>query len=47
MLTGALVGAQVGISGIPSRFIDGLSDKEELMKLANDFASLMKDGGAA
>ncbi len=28
MLTGALVGAQVGLSGIPQRFIDGLTDKE-------------------
>ena len=25
MLAGALVGAQVGVSGIPQRFIDGLS----------------------
>ena len=25
MLTGALVGTQVGLSGIPQRFIDGLT----------------------
>ncbi len=28
LLTGTLVGAQVGLSGIPARFIDGLTDKE-------------------
>ncbi|PCH84134.1 MAG: ADP-ribosylglycohydrolase [Piscirickettsiaceae bacterium] len=39
MLTGALVGAQVGINGIPKRFIDGLENSNELLdraaKLAN------------
>ncbi len=34
MLTGALVGAQVGLSGIPRRFIDGLSGGGELVELA-------------
>jgi ADP-ribosylglycohydrolase len=34
MLTGALIGAQVGISGIPKRFIEGLNEKEELLDLA-------------
>lgn len=34
MLTGALIGAQVGISGIPDRFIDGLNEKDELLILA-------------
>jgi ADP-ribosylglycohydrolase len=34
MLTGSLVGAQVGLSGIPSWFIDGLNDREELVSLA-------------
>ncbi|MCW8838773.1 MAG: ADP-ribosylglycohydrolase family protein, partial [Thiovulaceae bacterium] len=34
MLTGALVGAQVGIQGIPQRFIDGLTRKDEILKLA-------------
>ncbi len=33
-LTGALVGAQVGLSGIPARFIDGLSGGAELVELA-------------
>jgi len=33
MLTGALVGAQVGLSGIPSRFLQGLSDGDEILKL--------------
>ena len=33
-LTGALVGAQVGLSGIPSRFIDGLEDGAEILALA-------------
>lgn len=42
MLTGALVGAQVGFSGIPSRFVDGLSEKDELVKLANSLADLVK-----
>ena len=34
MLTGALVGAQVGLSGIPHRFIDGLTDSREIIDLA-------------
>lgn len=34
MLTGCLVGAQVGLSGIPARFIEGLSDGEKLLTLA-------------
>ncbi|RXJ77959.1 ADP-ribosylglycohydrolase [Arcobacter sp. F155] len=34
ILTGALVGAQVGIKNIPQRFIDGLNEKEELLALA-------------
>jgi ADP-ribosylglycohydrolase len=33
-LTGALVGAQVGLSGIPERFIDGLQNHVELVDLA-------------
>ncbi len=33
MLTGALIGAQVGLSGIPSRFIDGLKNGDELLQL--------------
>ena len=34
MLTGSLVGGQVGLSGIPPWFIDGLNDREELVSLA-------------
>lgn len=40
MLTGALVGAQVGLSGIPSRFIDGLENGSELVKLSQSLAEL-------
>ncbi len=39
ILTGALVGAQVGLSGIPQRFIDGLEDAEILMDLAKNLAA--------
>jgi len=38
MLTGALVGAQVGIQGIPQRFIDGLEDSELLLERAQQLA---------
>lgn len=34
ILTGALVGAQVGLSGIPQRFLDGLENAAELIELA-------------
>ncbi len=34
MLTGALVGAQVGLPGIPRRFLDGLENAAELTALA-------------
>ena len=34
ILTGALVGAQVGLSGIPQRFFDGLENSAELTALA-------------
>lgn len=37
-LTGALLGAQVGLSGIPQRFIRGLADGEEIVKLAKQVA---------
>jgi ADP-ribosylglycohydrolase len=39
ILTGALVGAQVGRSGIPQRFLDGLEDAGTLLNLANDLAA--------
>ena len=38
ILTGALSGAQVGLSGIPKRFIDGLQDGEELVRIATTLA---------
>lgn len=38
MLTGALVGAQVGIQGIPQRFIDGLKQSSELFQRAEKLA---------
>ena len=39
-LTGALVGAQVGLRGIPARFIDGLADGLEIIALAQKIAAL-------
>jgi ADP-ribosylglycohydrolase len=39
ILTGALVGAQVGLSGIPQRFLDGLDDSVTLCRLAVDLAA--------
>lgn len=38
ILTGALVGAQTGIAGIPPRFIDGLHDSAALVALAERLA---------
>jgi hypothetical protein len=38
MLTGALVGAQVGRQGIPQRFIDGLKERDEIEALAGQLA---------
>jgi hypothetical protein len=34
MLTGALVGAQVGLEGIPMRFLDGLENGKEWLALS-------------
>ncbi|QEM70257.1 ADP-ribosylglycohydrolase family protein [Geobacter sp. FeAm09] len=39
ILTGALVGAQVGLSRIPQRFLDGLEDSAALCRLAADLAA--------
>ncbi|MDY0072860.1 MAG: ADP-ribosylglycohydrolase family protein, partial [Thauera sp.] len=39
MLTGALVGAQVGVQGIPPRFIDGLEDHAALLVLVHKVAA--------
>lgn len=38
MLTAALVGAQVGLDGIPQRFIDGLAERDRLLALAKSLA---------
>jgi len=43
MLTGALVGAQVGLSRIPRRFIDGLADGSELCRLAEELAAQVEE----
>ncbi|WP_414040756.1 ADP-ribosylglycohydrolase family protein [Acidithiobacillus sp. M4-SHS-6] len=40
MLTGALVGAQVGLEGIPQRFIAGLRGAERYLTLAADMERL-------
>lgn len=39
ILTGALVGAQVGLSAIPQRFLDGLEDSAILQRLAEELAA--------
>lgn len=39
ILTGALTGAQVGLSGIPQRFLDGLDQVAELTQLATELAA--------
>lgn len=38
ILTGALIGAQVGLVGIPKRFLDGLENAKELVGLAEELA---------
>ena len=43
ILTGALVGAQVGQKGIPKRFIDGLENHEELLQLSSRVACLVDE----
>lgn len=40
MLTGALIGAQTGITRIPKRFIDGLTGKDELLSRVTRLARL-------
>jgi ADP-ribosylglycohydrolase len=44
MLTGALVGAQVGLVGIPRRFIDGLADVAALRTVADRLAGQVAAG---
>jgi ADP-ribosylglycohydrolase len=39
ILTGALVGAQVGLAGIPPRFLDGLEKGAELTALARQLGA--------
>ena len=43
ILTGALVGSQVGQQGIPERFLDGLENHEELLHLSSCIANLLDD----
>ena len=43
MLTGALVGAQVGLAGIPARLLDGLDRKDELLRLAQALAAQLPE----
>jgi ADP-ribosylglycohydrolase len=40
-LTGALSGAQVGLRGIPQRFVDGLVDRDEILANAEKVASAL------
>jgi ADP-ribosylglycohydrolase len=39
ILTGALAGAQAGLSGIPARFLDGLAESAALLSLATKLAA--------
>lgn len=39
ILTGTLIGAQVGINGMPARLREGLKEKELLVKLATDLSA--------
>jgi len=43
ILTGALVGAQAGLSQIPQRFLEGLEDSEILQQLALELASQVRN----
>jgi ADP-ribosylglycohydrolase len=45
MLAGALVGAQVGLGGIPQRFIDGLEESATLCSLADKLAAAVETSG--
>lgn len=44
MLVGSLVGAQVGLTGIPMRFFDGLNDRDELAALTVKLVQAKPDG---
>ena len=43
ILTGALVGAQVGLARIPERFVDGLEDAAALRALAEELAAKVEN----
>lgn len=43
MLTGALTGAQVGLAGIPQRFLGGLEESADLLKLAENLTSMIQN----
>lgn len=43
VLTGALIGAQVGLSAIPTRFLQGLDETDQLQRLAMDVAAKAGD----
>ena len=43
ILTGALAGAQTGLSGIPKRFLDGLENNQELLQLASRLSGQIVD----
>ena len=42
ILTGALTGAQAGLTGIPQRFLNGLEDNAELLELAERLAGMVR-----
>lgn len=42
ILTGALVGAQVGLKNIPKRFIDGLNEKDEILDLTKKLSDIIE-----
>ena len=44
MLTGALVGAQVGLGGIPQRFIEGLAEGDALSAIVQRVAAQVVAG---
>jgi ADP-ribosylglycohydrolase len=46
-LTGALVGAEVGLSGIPERFVTGLQNYRELVALAQRLGEHAETGSAS
>ncbi len=42
ILTGALIGAQVGLKNIPKRFIDGLNEKDEILELTKKLSDIIE-----